>query len=99
MSHSHRHRPRAARGRPSATGGRLGGAAALVLLALLVAPWLAGHLSRSPRAPALAAFLTLSPALYYWFRGVQQATARTAVVLSVAYAALAAGVLWLWSAH
>jgi hypothetical protein len=85
------------RDRPQPVGRRLLGAAALVLGALVVAPWLAGRLTRWPLAPTLAAALALPPALYHWFRHVQGARPRAATTLAVAYAALAAGVLWFWS--
>ncbi|MFL5574949.1 MAG: hypothetical protein ACJ79S_03125 [Gemmatimonadaceae bacterium] len=97
MSHSHRRRPATVRDHPRSAGRRLLGATALVLGALVLAPWLAGHLTRWSLAPAVAALLALFPALYYWFRRAQGAPPRTAAALAVAYAALAAGLLWLWS--
>jgi len=99
MSHSHRHRSRAARERPPIAGGLVFGAAALVLAALVLAPWLANRLSTWPLAPAAAALVALPPALYYWFRRVQRVRPRVAVALAVTYAAVVAGVLWAWNAR
>ena len=99
MSHSHRHRPHGARKGPPIAGRLLFGASALVLGAMVLAPWLAGRLSRQPLAPAVAVLVVLPPALYYWFRRVQRARPRVAVALALAYSALVAGVMWLWNAR
>ena len=97
MSHSHpRPSPTGAR-QPRQSGARLAGAGGLVVAALLIAPWLARRLTDWPAAPALTAFVALTCALYVWFRQAQQTSQRTAAVLSVTYAALAAGALWLWA--
>jgi hypothetical protein len=99
MSNSRRRRARAARERPAIAGRLLVGAGALLLAALVLAPWLAGRLSRRPYAPAVAAFVALVPAAYFWFRRVQQTRPRVALALALAYATLAAGVLWVWNAR
>ena len=69
-------------------------AAALVVAALLLAPWLAGQ--RTPWGPAraVAVLAALPPALYHWFRAVQRLRPRTAAVLAIAYGILAAGIAW-----
>jgi hypothetical protein len=98
MSHARRRRPSAAaRDHSPPAGRRLIGAAALVLAALVLVPWLVGHLTRWPLGPTLAAAVTLPPALYHWFRHVQGARPRQAAALSVAYAVLAVLILWFWS--
>ncbi len=94
MSHSHRRRPRAAADAARLPASRVAGAAALIVAALLLAPWLAGRASRWPLAPALAALVAVPPALYYWFRSVQRTRQRPAATLAVAYGVLAALVLW-----
>ena len=96
MSHSHRHHPprHATRAERRAAGRQVAGAAVLVLAALLLAPWLAGRITPWRPAPAVAIFVTLAPALYVWFRRVQQTRPRTAAVLALVYAALAALILW-----
>jgi hypothetical protein len=95
MSHAHRRRPSAAaRDRSQPMGRRLIGAAALVLAALVLVPWLVGRLTRWPLGPTLAAGIALPPALYHWFRHVQGARPRQAAALSVAYAVLAVVILW-----
>ena len=99
MSNSRRHRARAARERPPIAGGLLLGAGALLLAALVLAPWLAGRYSRRPYAPAAAVFVALTPAAYFWFRRVQRTRPRVALALALAYAALAACVLWVWNAR
>lgn len=80
------------------SGRTMVGAAALVLAALVVVPWITAALVPWPQAPTLAAFLALLPALYLWFRRVQQTSRRTAALLAVVHAAVAAAVLWLWRA-
>ena len=80
------------------SGRTLAGAAALVLAGLVLVPWLAALLVPWPPAPALAAFLALGPALYVWFRRVQQTPRRTAAGLAIVQAAVVGGVLWLWRA-
>jgi len=73
--------------------------AALALLVIAVAaaaPWAAGRIFAWPHAPVAATFVALLPALYLWFRVGQQARRGTALATAAAYAALAAGVLWLW---
>ena len=101
MSQSHPRRPRAAAraARTRATGSLLAGMGAIVLAALVLPPWLASRLSDRPHAPALAVAVALPPALYLWFRRAQQASRSTAATMAVLYAALAAGVLWLWAAR
>jgi hypothetical protein len=99
VSNSRRRMTRAARQRPAIAGSLLVGAGALLLAALVLAPWLAGRLSRRPYAPAVAVFVALVPAAYFWFRRVQRAKPQVALGLALAYAALAAGVLWVWNAR
>jgi hypothetical protein len=82
---------------PRASGATLATAGALVLAALIVAPWIAGRASTWPHAPAVAVLLALPPALYWWFRRAQMTPHRTAVTLGLVYGALAAGALWLWN--
>ena len=99
MSQAHRRRARAgdeAAARLPAY--RVVGAAALVIAALLVVPWLAGLAVRSPYAPAVAALVAVPLALYYWFRTVHRTKQRPAATLAVAYGLLAAVVLWLLEA-
>jgi hypothetical protein len=69
-------------------------AGALVVAALLLAPWLAGRVSAWAPARALAVLVALPPALYHWFRSVQRVRPRTAAVLAIAYGILAAGIAW-----
>lgn len=69
-------------------------AAALVVAALLLVPWLAGRLTPWGPARAAAVLVALPPALYHWFRAVQRVRPRTAAVLSIAYGILAAGIVW-----
>jgi len=97
MSHSHPRPSPAGLRRPPQSGARIAGAAGLVVAALVAAPWLARRLTGWPAAPALAAFVALTCSLYVWFRQVQQTSQRAAVGLSLAYAALAAGAIWLWT--
>jgi hypothetical protein len=97
MSQAHP-RPGARHASPRASGATLAVAGALVLVALIVAPWLAGRASAWPYAPAVAVLLALPPALYLWFRRAQQTPHRTALTLGLVYGALAAGALWLWKA-
>lgn len=104
MSQSHPRNSRAARasaraGARSASGARLAGIGALVVVALVGVPWLARRLTDWPPAPAVATFVALAAALYAWFRGAQQTRGRTAVILALVYAAIAAGVLWLWQSR
>jgi FtsH-binding integral membrane protein len=99
MSHSRRYDPQAARQQRPVAGHVVFAAGALVFAALVLAPWAAGRLARSPLAPAAAAFVTLVAALYFWFRRVQRTRARVAAALALAYAALAGAVLWVWFAR
>lgn len=99
MSQSHP-RPSQARTAPRRPSGALLAAmAALVVVALIGAPWLALRLTSWPHAAAAGAFVALVPALYAWFRLGQQARRGTAVLLALAYAAVAAGLLWFWHAR
>ena len=97
MSQAHP-RPGARHANPRASGATLAAAGALVLVALIVVPWLAGRVSAWPYAPALAVLLALPPAIYLWFRRAQQTPHRTALTLGLVYGALAAAALWLWKA-
>jgi hypothetical protein len=65
---------------------------ALVVAALLLAPWLARRVTEWSPAPAVAVLVALPPALYAWFRLVQRVRPRAAAVLAIAYGLLAAGI-------
>ena len=97
MSHSSQRRRAAEQTRFRRSGALMLGASALVIVACLVAPWLASRLSRWPLAPVVVVALALPPAVYFWFRRVQHTRPRTATVAAVGYGALAAGAIWLWS--
>lgn len=96
MSQSHPRPSHARRETRSTSGSVLAALAILVIATAVVAPWLAARLSPWPYAPAAAIFVALLPALYLWFRVGQRARSSVALVTAAAYAALAAGALWLW---
>jgi hypothetical protein len=97
MSHSSQRRRAAEQDHFRRSGALMLGASALVLAAVVVAPWLASRLTRWPLAPVVVVALALPPAVYFWFRRVQRTRPRTATLAAVGYGVLAAGVLWLWS--
>jgi drug/metabolite transporter (DMT)-like permease len=99
QSHPRSARARAAADRRAASGSRLAMSGAFVVVALLFVPWVVGRLTSWPPAPAIATFVALAAALFVWFRGVQQTRARTATILALVYAAVAAGVLWAWQSR
>jgi hypothetical protein len=96
MSQTHPRPTQAKRPTRSASGGVLASLALLVIATAIAAPWIATRLSSSPYAPVVATFVLLLPSLYLWFRVGQQSKPRTAALTALAYAALAAGILWLW---
>jgi hypothetical protein len=96
MSQTHPRPSHARRATRSASGGVLAALALLVIATAVAAPWIATRLSASPYAPVAATFVLLFPVLYLWFRVGQQAKRRTAILTALAYAALAAGILWIW---
>ena len=96
MSQSHPKPSQGRRTRRSVSGGVLAALAMLVIATAVAAPWIATRLSASPYAPSAATFVLLLPVLYLWFRVGQQAKRQTAALTALAYAALAAGILWIW---
>jgi hypothetical protein len=71
-SHARRHRGHDAAPPDGWVARRAVLAAALVVAALLLLPWLAWRATGWPPAPALAVLVALPGALYYWFRAVQR---------------------------
>ncbi len=97
MSQSHPRPGHAGHSKQPVTGTRIVGAGALVIAAATVIPWLARQLTSWRAAPVLAGYVALSCALYVWCRQVQKLSNRTAIGLSLGYAALGAVALWIWS--
>jgi len=97
MSQSHPRPGHARHSKQRVSGARIVGAGALVIAAATVVPWLIRQLTASTVPPVLAAYVALSGALYVWCRQVQQLSNRTAIGLSLVYAAIGAGAIWLWS--
>ena len=96
MSQSHPRPGHAGTPKRRVSGTRLASAGALVVAAALVAPLLTRQFTDRSAAPALAAYVALCGALYFWFRQVQQVSQKTAVGMSLTYAALGAGAIWFW---
>ena len=96
MSQTHPRPSHSRRETRNASGATLATLALLVIGVAIAAPWLARRVFAWPHAPVVAVFVALLPALYLWFRVGQRAKRGTALATAAAYAALAAGVLWLW---
>ena len=96
MSQTHPRPSHVRRTTRSASGGTLAMLGLIVIVTAVAAPWIAGHLSTWRYAPVAALLILLVPVLYLWFRVGQQAKRGVAALTALAYAALAAAILWIW---